>query len=169
MITRRLLTATLAAAVGAMIAFGLAGCDFFVPQTTETTVETSDGVSGHTGKVFVGNAVLISGDAGQLSNLVVTLSNLDFVDHDVSIKGAAGVPRSVTVPAGGDVQVGTPGNATFLFVTVHSPPGSLYPLTFAAGDAPLHLEVPVLDTSLPPYKDLGPPNGIGIADVQNMK
>ncbi len=87
MIPRRLLTATLSATVGAMIALGLAGCDFFVPQTTETTVETSDGVSGTIGQVHVGNAVLISGDAGQLSNLVVTFSNLDFVDHDVAIQG----------------------------------------------------------------------------------
>ena len=168
MIPRRLLTATLSAAVGAMIALGLAGCDFFVPQTTETTVETSDGVSGTIGQVHVGNAVLISGDAGQLSNLVVTLSNLDFVDHDVTIE-TAGPPLPVTVPAGGYVQVGTPGNQTFLVVTTDSPPGSLHPLTFASADATLHLEVPVLDTSLPLYKNLGPPEGIGIADVENMK
>ncbi|WP_426516314.1 hypothetical protein ACPPVQ_17025 [Diaminobutyricibacter sp. McL0618] len=168
MIPRRLLTATLSAAVGAMIAFGLSGCDFFVPQTTETTVETSDGVSGTIGQVHVGNAVLISGDGGQVSNLVVTFSNLDFVDHDVMIE-STGAPLPVTVPAGGYVQVGTPGNRTILFVTTDSPPGSLHPIAFSVAGETLHLEVPVLDTSLPLYKHLGPPEGIGVADLENMK
>ena len=171
MIPRRVITATLSAAVGAMIALGLAGCDFFVPQTTETTVETSDGVSGTTGQIHVGNAVLVSGKDGQLSNLVVTLSNQDFVDHEVSIEPvAAGGFQAVTVPAGGNVQLGTPGNPSALFVTVDSPPGSLHPLTFTvAGGSPLHLEVPVLDTSLPPYENLGPPDVTGITASQDTK
>ena len=168
MITRRLLTATLSVAVGAMVAFGLTACDFFVPQTTETTVETSDGVSGTTGKVFVGNAVLITTD-GKVSNLVVTLSNQDHVDHTVSIRQAdpAGVLRSVTVPAGGNVQLGTPGNEIVLLVTA-AMPGSLHPLTFKAADAStLNLAVPVLDGGLPQYKDLTPP--VAIAVVPNTR
>ena len=158
MITRRLLTATLSVAVGATIALGLAGCDLFVAQTTTTTVETSDGVSGTTGKVFVGNAVLITTD-GQVSNLVVTLVNKDFVDHTVSIRqeDPSGVLRVLTVPAGGNVQLGTPGNDVVLLVTSDALPGSLHPLVFKAADAsPLNLAVPVLDGGLPQYQDLTP-------------
>lgn len=173
MITRRLLTATLSMAVGVSIAFGLAGCDFFVPQTTKTTVETSDGVSGTTGKVFVGNAVLISGD-GTVANLVVSLVNEDFVDHTVSIRqeNPAGVLRSVDVPAGRTVQLGTPGNQIVLLVTVDATPGSLHPLTFTATDAaPVNLAVPVLDGGLPQYKDLTPIaiSGVGIAATGTNK
>ena len=165
MITRRLFTATLSVAVGAMVAFGLTACDFFVPQTTETTVETSDGVSGTTGKVFVGNAVLITTD-GRVANLVVTLLNQDYVDHTVSIRQETGVLRSVTVPAGGNVQLGTPGNEIVLLVTHDATPGSLHPLTFKAAEAsPLNLAVPVLDGGLPQYKDLTPPVAISIPIV----
>lgn len=158
MITKRLLTATLSVAVGVSITFGLAGCDFSVPQGTKTTVETSDGVSGTTGKVFVGNAVLISGN-GTVANLVVSLVNEDFVDHTVSIRqeDPAGVLRSVDVPAGRTVQLGTPGNQIVLLVTVGATPGSLHPLTFTAADASAaNLAVPVLDGGLPQYKDLTP-------------
>ncbi|WP_345762022.1 hypothetical protein [Diaminobutyricibacter sp. McL0608] len=170
MIPRKLITATLSAAVGATIALSLAGCDFFVPQTTETTVETSDGVSGQTGKVFVGNAVLVTGEEGQLSNLVVTLVNEDFVDHDVSIQDvAAGAARLVIVPAGSTVQLGTPDNQKVLFVTVDSPPGSLHPLTFMTTNSPLHLAVPVLDGGLPQYKDLTPPAVSGTTAAQDTK
>ncbi len=163
MTQKRRLTATLSAVAAVVIAFGLSGCDMFVPQTTETTVETSDGVSGTTGQVFVGNAVLIT-QKGLLSNLVVTLINHDFVDHSVTIQQGTdtGVPRSVSVPAGANVQLGTPGNQTVLLVT-NSLPGSLHALTFTAADgAPLHLRVPVLDGGLPQYKDLTPPAGAGI-------
>jgi len=172
MIRRRLLTATLTVAVGAMLAVGLTACDFYVPQGTKTMVETSDGVSGTTGKVHVGNAVLVSGDGGQLSNLVMTLSNQDFVDHEVTIDQGAGegISRTINVPAGESVQVGTPGDQIELFVTVDSPPGSLHALTFTATDgSPLHLRVPVLDSSLPPYTNLGPPDNVGITADQSSK
>jgi hypothetical protein len=156
MIRRKLLTATLSSALGATILLGLAGCDFFVPQTTETTVETSDGVSGTTGKVFVGNAVLITTD-GKVANLVVTLVNHDFVDHSVSIEQTdVGILRDVAVPAGGTVQLGTPGNQTVILVTEDALPGSLHALTFTSSADPLPLRVPVLDGGLPQYKDLTP-------------
>jgi hypothetical protein len=139
-----------------MIAFGLTGCDMFVPQTTQTTVETSDGVSGQTGKVFVGNAVLITTD-GKLANLVVTFVNEDFVDHTVSVQQPeVGVLRNVDVPAGATVQLGTPGNQLVTLVTVDALPGSLHALTFTAANDPLPLRVPVLDGGLPQYKDLTP-------------
>lgn len=156
MITRRLLTATLSVAVGAVVALGLTGCDMFVPQTTETTVETSDGVSGTTGNVFVGNAVLITTN-GTLANLVVSLVNDDFVDHTVSIQQTdGGVPRTVDVPAGATVQLGTPGNQIVTLVTVDALPGSLHAVTFDSAADPLPLRVPVLDGGLPQYKDLTP-------------
>jgi hypothetical protein len=171
MTTRRLLSASLSAAAAAAVVVGLGGCDMFVPQTTRTTVETSDGVSGHTGDVHVGNAVLITAN-GLISNLVVTLSNPDLVDHTVTITQDLGAEtsRPVNVPAGGDVQLGTPGNQIVWFATVNAMPGSLHPLTFTAADgAPLHLRVPVLDGSIPQYQDLAPPVGIGITDVQSSK
>ena len=168
MIRRKLLTATLSSALGATIALGLAGCDFFVPQTTETTVETSDGVSGTTGKVFVGNAVLITTD-GKVANLVVTLVNQDFVDHSVSIQQTGGVLRNVDVPAGGTVQLGTPGHQTVILVTGDALPGSLYALTFISSADPLPLRVPVLDGGLPQYKDLTPRVAVSGAVVHGSK
>jgi hypothetical protein len=162
MIRRRLLTATLTVAVGAMLAVGLTACDFYVPQGTKTMVETSDGVSGTTGKVHVGNAVLVSA-TGRVANLVVTLSNQDYVEHTVSIRQETGITRSVTVPAGGNVQLGTPGNQSVLLVTVDAMPGSLHPLVFKAEDAsPLNLAVPVLDGGLPQYRDLTPLSDITV-------
>ncbi|MFK3669396.1 hypothetical protein ACI2IX_04405 [Leifsonia aquatica] len=40
----------------------LTACDLFVPQSTKTNGETSDGVSGQLGAVYVANAVLIASD-----------------------------------------------------------------------------------------------------------
>ena len=168
MTQKRRLTATLSAVAAVVIAFGLSGCDMFVPQTTETTVETSDGVSGTTGKVFVGNAVLITTD-GKVANLVVTLVNQDFVEHSVSIQQTGGVLRKVDVPAGGTVQLGTPGHQTVILVTGDALPGSLYALTFISSADPLPLRVPVLDGGLPQYKDLTPRVAVSGAVVHGSK
>jgi hypothetical protein len=150
-------------ALGVLL-LGLAGCDLWVPQ--ERNAETSDGVSGRVGTVFVGNAVLIA--AGDEANLVMSLVNRE--SHDIRFRISYGTPQvtqTIRVPANslahsGVTQIGPQGDQQVILTDFNAMPGSLYPVYFQYGDATiLRLTVPVLNDALEQYRHLNPPPTTG--------
>ena len=139
-----------------MLLLGLAGCDFYVPQSTKTNAETSDGVSGEVGVIYVGNAVLIA--SGDEANLVVSLVNQ--ANQDVRLKISHGTPQvtdTVLALASATTQLGGAGEEQVTLTGFDAEPGSLYPMYFQYGDETgLRLSVPVLTDAQPQYQDLGP-------------
>jgi hypothetical protein len=143
--------------LGIALLVGLAGCDLLAPQETEYITETSDGVSGTTGHVFVGNAVLVTTD-GEVGNLVATLVNTDGTSHRVTVQyGAGSTTQAFTVESGDSQQLGTPGDPIVLVEDPDVVAGALFPVSFQQADrTAITLDVPVLTGALPPYSDLTP-------------
>ncbi|MFF1633848.1 hypothetical protein [Leifsonia sp. NPDC058248] len=143
--------------LGIAVLVGLAGCDLFAPQETKYITETSDGVSGTTGQVFVGNAVLVTSDGG-VGNLVATLVNTDESSHHVTVQyGPANTTQEFTVEAGDSLQLGTPGDSIVLVEDPDVVAGALFPVSFQQADTTaITLDVPVLTGAQQPYSDLTP-------------
>ncbi|ERK72612.1 hypothetical protein [Leifsonia aquatica] len=134
----------------------LTGCDLFAPQDTIDIHETSDGVSGTVGDVFVANAVLLTAPDGDgPAGLVASLVNQGTSSRDVSVHTTAG-SESVALEPSGVVQLGVPEGETVEFDGLDAKPGSLTDVTFETGAETLTLQVPVLDGALPQYRDLVP-------------
>ncbi|MCS5732707.1 hypothetical protein [Herbiconiux daphne] len=147
--------------VGALVAFGTAGCAFITPQATTEIVETSDGVNADLGDVSVRNATLISEDGATASLLV------SFVNRSVSTKqvlvqyedASSGerVTEKVFVDGNGAITSFGGADSEQIVLTNVSQPGSLFPLYFQyGGEEGKQVMVPVLNTSLPEYSDLAP-------------
>lgn len=142
--------------IGVAVLALLTGCDLFAPQDTKDIEETSDGVSGAVGQVFVGNAVLLTLQSGTPTNLVASLVNNGDKTEHVAVSTSVG-SESVTLKPSEVVQVGSSdGGQTIQFEKLGAKPGSLANVTFDTGTETLTLQVPVLDGSLEQYKDLAP-------------
>jgi len=143
------------------IAAVLTSCDLWVPQSTKTNGETSDGVSGQVGSVYVANAVLIADD--DQANLVASFVNEG--EQDIHLQISHGQPQAtstVNLTVGGVVQIGAENTQTVIFDGFTAEPGSLYPVYFTyQGHTGLRLDVPVLTDQQPMYRDYAP------GEVQN--
>lgn len=134
----------------------LTGCDLFAPQDTLHIGETSDGVSGTVGDVYVANAVLLTAaDATGPAGLVASLVNQGTSSLEVSVHTTAG-SESVSLEPSGVVQLGVPNGETVEFDGLDARPGALTDVTFESGSESLTLQVPVLDGGLAQYRDLVP-------------
>ncbi|GIT78856.1 hypothetical protein LLS1_05250 [Leifsonia sp. LS1] len=156
--TTRRTRARAGAAAGLSVALLLllTGCDLFAPQDTLHIGETSDGVSGTVGDVYVANAVLLTAaDGTGPASLVSSLVNQATSSRDVSIHTTAG-SDSVALEASEVVQLGVPDGQTIEFDGLDAKPGGLADVTFENGSDTLTLQVPVLDGALAQYRDLVP-------------
>ena len=143
------------ALAGAAVLALLAGCDLIAPQGTKDIVETADGVNGHIGQVFIGNAVLLTPESGTPTSLVATLVNQGDSRKQLSIHTDAGV-ESVSVEPSESLQLGTSDGEQVEFDGLDVKPGALADVTFDTGTETLTLQVPVLDGALEQYQDLVP-------------
>jgi hypothetical protein len=141
--------------VGAAVLGLLTGCDLYAPQETKYIQETADGVNGDIGPIFIGNAVLLTTDPSATTSLVATLVNQGDSNEDVRISTHAGT-ETVTVKPSQTVQVGTRHGRSVTFEGLGAKPGSLAYVTFATSTQTETLDVPVLDGSLPQYRNLAP-------------
>lgn len=156
LLRRRPLRRALAAGVVAAAALsGLTACDLFAPQDTEHIVEASVGASAKVGQVFVGNAVLVSGDH-HTANLVATLVNEAPDSQEILIVPAAGQRISVSLSPHGMRRLGDPPNGESLVTGLDATPGALATVTVTSAGQSVGLQVPVVSQALPPYGTLTP-------------
>ena len=147
---------TVAATVVAGVALaGLTACDLFAPQDTLHIEEASVGVSATVGNVYVGNAVLVSGD-GDTANLVVTLVNQGQDAQQVKIVPTGGQTIDVSLDPRDTQQLGDPPSDQTLVTGLDAAPGSLTTVTVTSGGESVGLQVPVVTGALQPYGTLTP-------------
>jgi hypothetical protein len=147
---------TVAAVVLAGAAFtGLTACTLWAPQDTLYIEEASVGPSATIGDVFVGNAVLVSGEDGT-ANLVVTLVNEGGDKQEVQISPGGGQSITVSLAAGDTKQLGDPPDEESLVTGLDAEPGALTMVTVTSGGNTVGLKVPVVTGALPPYGTLTP-------------
>ncbi|MEO6826312.1 MAG: hypothetical protein ABI255_06595 [Microbacteriaceae bacterium] len=141
------------------VVLGTAGCNMIAPQATTKHYNASDGVSGNVGQVAVRNAILIS-QSGTDANLLVTFVNSDTRSHRIGIQHEVDgkqTTQHVTLPASETTVVGTPDEPLVILDNIDTQPGALFPVFFQYGDQTgISLLVPVLDGTLPTYKNLTP-------------
>lgn len=148
------------AALAALVAVVLAGCNFLTPQATLKPYEASDGVSGKVGDIDLLNAFVISED-GINGNLVFTALNHGGKSVTLTLQYESDGERTdATVKVGGDgsTDVGGFNDSDQLYLSgIDTIPGGLLPIYFQYGDEPgRQLRVPVLDASLEQYGELAP-------------
>ncbi|HWH25198.1 MAG TPA: DNA modification methylase [Pseudolysinimonas sp.] len=146
-------------ALGAALVTVLAGCNFLVPQATQKAYEPSDGVNVTVGDVDVRNALVIS-DNGHTGNLVLHAVNAGSEDVELTVQyDVNGTKTDVTLelPAKSATDVGYGSGKQELLKKIDAKPGTLLALYFQYGDTPgKQVQVPVLDGSLPQYRELVP-------------
>jgi hypothetical protein len=148
------------AALAALVAVVLAGCNFITPQATLKPYDASDGVSGKVGDIDLLNAFVISED-GVNGNLVLTALNHGGKSVTLAIQYESDgekVDLTVKVAGNGSTDLGGFNDSEQLYLSgIDTIPGGLLPVYFQYGDEPGHqLMVPVLDASLEQYGDLVP-------------
>lgn len=142
-------------ALGSALLSGLTACDLWVPQSTLTNGETSDGVSARLGDVYIANAVLIA--EGTRANLVVSIVNESERRTTVTVEyGEEQLQRTVQTERAGITQLGRRGGQLVIVDDFSAQPGSLYRLRFVHEDWDVYLRVPVLTDAQPTYRELGP-------------
>lgn len=134
---------------------GLTACTLWAPQDTLYIEEASVGVSATVGQVFVGNAVLVSGDDGT-ANLVLTLVNESGDPQQVEIQPPGGQTISVSLDPRDTQQLGDPPDDESQVTGLDAEPGSLTTVTVTSGGNTVGLKVPVVTGALPPYGTLTP-------------
>ncbi|MFV0320144.1 MAG: DNA modification methylase [Microbacterium sp.] len=146
-------------ALGAAVVLGTAGCTFMTPQSTTIQYSPADGVNVDGSKPLeVLNAVVVANDEGTAGNLIAAIVNP--TDQQLTLRmevGEARTPATVRVPAGAVVSLGTEGTPPLPLVNFDTAPGANVSIYFQSGDVNgIETLVPVVDTSLPYYADLGP-------------
>ena len=134
---------------------GLTACTLWAPQDTLDIEEASVGPSATVGDVFVGNAVLVSGE-GDTANLVATLVNEGGATQHVRIAPQGGETIQVTLKPRQTKQLGDPPNELSQVTGLDAEPGSLTTVTVTSGGNTVGLQVPVVTGSLQPYGTLTP-------------
>ncbi|MDR6971227.1 hypothetical protein [Leifsonia shinshuensis] len=154
---RTALRRTIAAgAVAACALTGLTACDLWAPQDTLYIESAIVGASATVGEVYVGNAVLVTGEDDS-ANLVMTLINQSQTDaQEITIIPTGGQTIQVSIPARATKKLGDPPSETTLVTGLDAKPGSLTTVSVTSGGNSVGLQVPVVTQALQPYGTLTP-------------
>lgn len=139
---------------------GSTGCSFFAPVATDIKYDASDGVSVTVGDIAVRNAFAVTTD-GKTLNLVMSVLNTGDTQESVKFQYDFDDPDAGTISkviaAGEQISFGNEGAPQIILTNADVQAGALMPVFVQYGSLTgKTLMVPVLDNSLPPYKDLGP-------------
>ncbi|MEV4737951.1 MULTISPECIES: DNA modification methylase [unclassified Microbacterium] len=146
------------AALSALVLLGATGCTFITPQSTKIEYAASDGVnvSDADGPIDVRNAFIVANEDGSVGNFIGAVVNPTTEKATLTITLVGIDPFTVTVPAGKTISFGAD-EEPLRIVGLDSMPGSTVEVHFQSGDgAGTKTEIPVLDGTLPYYKDLVP-------------
>ncbi|MCU1578237.1 MAG: hypothetical protein JWP19_441 [Rhodoglobus sp.] len=147
---------------GALLA-GTSGCTFMAQQATLIHYDPSDGVGTTVGDVDVRNVIALASDDGKAFSLLVTFINKGSKIANVNLQYVSGTGKTAIMKSVRSSDTASFGNAVgqpqIIILNPGVKPGALYPVYFQVGDSPgKELLVPVLDATLPQYKDLKPPD-----------
>ena len=143
------------AAVAAVLAAVLAGCNFVTPQATLQHYDPSDGVSTVVGDVHILNALVLSED-GENGNLLFSAVNDSGDTVELTAQYASDGDKtdlSFEVPASTNAAFGFGDGGQVYLESIDAKPGSLVAIYFHYGsEEGRELLVPVLDGSLEQYQ-----------------
>jgi hypothetical protein len=145
--------------LAALLAIGLAGCNFVTPNAALKPYDPSDGVSTRVGDVDVLNVMVLSED-GASGNLVFSAYNSAGDDVELTaqyVSDGAKENLSFPLPARELSDFGFAEGEQVFLTSIDAKPGSMLPIYFQYGDRQgRELLVPVLDGSLEQYSPFLP-------------
>jgi len=144
-------------AVGAAVALAavLSGCSTTNPITTEDAYSASDGVGGVLGAVSAENLLVIAAEADAPGAVQGALTNRGEDEATVELS-LGGDTERFRLASGETLLLGGPEGEKVL-MTTPAAPGALADMTMStAADGEVTIPVPVLDGTLPEYRDLVP-------------
>ncbi|RGE19489.1 DNA modification methylase [Leucobacter sp. wl10] len=157
-------------ALAAALALGATGCSLIAPQGTLEPYAPSDGINVDVKNVEVRNIMLIADESGENFNVVFGAVNRTGDAQDMAVsfvgEGSQQARAEFTVPVG-NTSFGDPGGdeKPVLVSLPGLEPGATVRAYFQAPGAPeVEREVPVLDGTLPEYRDYVLPAGSGGQD-----
>ncbi|MBT2567654.1 hypothetical protein J7I84_14300 [Arthrobacter sp. ISL-85] len=144
-----------AAALGASLL--TAGCGYITPQQTSHQYSASDGIRADLGPLQLRNMLIVSTSENEPGRLIGAVYNSSSKDVKLTVNGAKGSQTEVAVKANSYTLLNEKSDAAILSTT-GGKPGSMVDLkiTESGTNVSNTVKVPVLDATLPEYKDYVP-------------
>lgn len=151
-----------ASALTVGLALSLTGCGMITPVATQDPYDPSDGVSVTFEDVAVRNIMVITADTEygvDSGNLIFTAANTSTKPTQVTVafENSAGSEEiAVDIDAGQILALGVGKNEPLPLTGIDTPAGAMMELVFSdASGQERTVKVPVLDSTLIEYQDLG--------------
>lgn len=142
------------------VALLTSACTFLTPQATLDKYDPSDGTSVTVGDVMVQNAILLSAD-GETGSLLAVFVNRGSTPATVKLQyenaSGAKVDENIRVNGNSTKTIGDGSGESLILENLDAPLGSLLDVYVQIGNETGDVfGVPVLDGSLPEYRNLLP-------------
>ena len=133
------------------------GCGYITPQQTSHQYAASDGIRADLGPLQLRNILLVSAGEDQPGRLIGAVYNSSSQDVTLTVNGAEGSQTEVPVKANSHTLLNETSDEAVLSTT-GGIPGSLVDVKITEDGTNLSstVKVPVLDTTLPEYKEYLP-------------
>jgi hypothetical protein len=147
------------ALTGAALGVGLltAGCGYITPQQTSEQYQASDGIVTDLGPLQLRNMLIVSSGKDEPGRLIGAVYNSSSQDVKLTVNGAEGSQTEVDVKANSYTLLNESSDEAILSTT-GDVPGSLVDIkiTEDGTNTSNTVKVPVLDATLPEYKEYLP-------------
>jgi len=143
-----------AAAIGVGL-LSVTGCGFVNAQQTSHQYSASDGVRADLGQLELRNMLIVASGENQPGRVIGAVFNKSNSDATLTISGANGSQTEIPVKANSETYLNKEADAAVLS-TAGTKPGGLSPVTIRSGSDSATLNVPVVDGTLPEYKEYLP-------------
>ena len=134
-----------------------AGCGYITPQQTSQQYSASDGIVTDLGPLQLRNILIISAGEDQPGRVIGAVYNSSSQDVTLTLNGAEGSQTEIPVKANSSTLLNDTSDEAILSTT-GGIPGSLVDIEISEDGTNVSntVKVPVLDTTLPEYKDYLP-------------
>jgi hypothetical protein len=147
------------ALTAAALGIGLlaSGCGYTNPQQTSEQYQSSDGIIADLGPLKLRNILIVSAGEDQPGRVIGAVYNSSSQDVTLTMKGAQGAQAQVPVEANSYTLLNESSDEVILSTT-GGQPGSLVDIqaTESGTNVNSTIKVPVLDVTLPEYKQFLP-------------
>lgn len=147
-----------AAAIGVGL-LSVTGCGFVNAQQTSHQYSASDGVKADLGQLQLRNILIVASGEKEPGRVIGAVFNQGTSDATLTISGANGSQTEIPVKANSETYLNT-GSDSAILSSAGVIPGGLTPVTIRSGSDSATINVPVVDGTLPEYKEYLPtPSG----------